>query len=139
MTYLCKLEADVDSDALCVSFPDVPGAITEGETVDEALFNAWEALNGVLEIMVSRGESLPEPQANPGQDMYPVDVESHILAAWELRKLRGNLSQSDIARRLGMTYQAYQRLENPSKGNPTIKTLEKVAKAFGKKLRINIA
>jgi hypothetical protein len=32
----------------------------------------------------------------------------------------------------------HQRLENPCKANPTVKTLEKVAKAFGKRLEIGL-
>lgn len=139
MTYYCKLEEDHEVGGYTVSFPDVPGVITEGDTLDEALFNAWEALNGVLESLVSRGENLPESRAVPDTSMHPIDVEPHILTAWNLRTLRGDLPQSDIAKRLGMTYQAYQRLENPTKGNPTIKTLEKVAKAFGKRLTISLS
>ena len=139
MTYYCKLEEDHEAGGYTVSFPDVPGVITEGDTLDEALFNAWEALNGVLESLVSRGENLPESRAVPDESMHPIDVEPHILTAWNLRTLRGDLPQSDIAKRLGMTYQAYQRLENPTKGNPTIKTLEKVAKAFGKRLTISLS
>jgi antitoxin HicB len=139
MTYLCKLEADQKAGGYTASFPDVPGAFTEGENVDEALFNAWEALNGVLASMVSRGERLPEARTMAGEDAYPVDVAPHILTAWNMRLLRGDLPQSEIAKRLGMTYQAYQRLENPTKGNPTIKTLEKVARAFGKRLTVSMA
>jgi len=35
-----------------------------------------------------------------------------------------------------LSYQAYQRLENPQKANPTIKTLEKIAQIYGRKLKI---
>lgn len=138
MVYYCHLESAPESGGYTVTFPGVPGAITEGDTKDEALFNAGEALNGVLESMVSRGLSLPDAKASQDEGFYPVEVEPHIVTAWELRKLRGNLPQSAIAKRLGLTYQAYQRLENPVKGNPTIKTLEKVAKAFGRRLTISL-
>jgi len=74
-----------------------------------------------------------------GKGLYPVEVGPHIVIAWEIRKLRGNRSQSEIAARLGFTYQAYQRLENPAKGNPTVKTLERVARALGKRLEVRMA
>lgn len=138
MVYYCNLMPDPDSGGFVVTFPDVPGVVTEGDTKDETLFNAWEALNGVLESMVSRGMSLPEGKADSNEGRIPINVEPHIIIARELRKLRGSLPQSEIARRLGLTYQAYQRLENPIKGNPTIKTLEKVAKVFGKRLVITM-
>lgn len=134
MVYYCRL---VEEDGVySVEFPDVPNAITIGHSVDEALAMAAEALNGVLESDVSRGFPLPNTAMSPGEGLYPIAVEPHIVVAWELRKLRGDLPQSEIAARLGLSYQAYQRLENPRKGNPTVKTLEKVARAFGKHLEI---
>jgi len=45
-----------------------------------------------------------------------------------------HLNQIETAKRLGISYQSYQKLENPNKANPTLKTLEKVVKAFGKRL-----
>lgn len=43
-----------------VTFPDVPGAISEGDTFDEAWFNAREALELILEAHVEAGEPLPD-------------------------------------------------------------------------------
>jgi len=137
MEYYCRL---VSQDSmLTVDFPDVPNAISYGNSREEALHNAAEALNGVLESDVGRGFPLPEFSTGPGDGLYPVEVASHIVVAWEIRKLRGDKSQSEIASRLGLTYQAYQRLENPAKGNPTIKTLERLAHALGKRLEVHIA
>jgi predicted RNase H-like HicB family nuclease len=41
--------------------PDVPGCVTTGATVDEALANMREALEIHLEHMAERGTPLPEP------------------------------------------------------------------------------
>ena len=137
MTYYCTLEPDDGKYA--VSFPDLPNVLTYGDTKEEALYNAWEALNGVLESELSSGGSLPEePKAGPREGLFPVAVEPHVAVAYQLRRLRGSESQSEVARRLGITYQAYQRLENPVKGNPSVKTLERVARALGKKLEVTI-
>jgi antitoxin HicB len=78
---------------------------------------------------------VPPPAFQGG---YPVTVANHIAIALQLREFRGNQSQTDIAKKLGLSYQAYQRLENPTKANPTIKTLEKIASAFGKELNVQI-
>jgi Uncharacterized conserved protein len=119
-------------------FPDLPNVMTQGHSEDEALFNAAEAMNGALESDVAHGIPLPECRAKARKGLHPIEVEANILIAWELRQLRGDASQSEIAARLGLSYQAYQRLENPVKGNPTIKTLQRVAKVFGKKLEISL-
>ena len=137
MEYFCTIK---EEDGLYgVEFPDLPNVITVGSTREEALAMASEALNAALESDVSRGMSLPEPLAGPGKEMSPVEVSAHIVVANEIRKLRGDRSQSEIAARLGLSYQAYQRLENPAKGNPTVKTLQRVARALGKRLEVRIA
>ena len=136
MIYYCKLERD--DGKLAVSFPDLPNVLTYGESKEEALFNAWEALNGVLETELSSGSLPEEPKTGPGKGLFPVAVEPHVTIAYQLRKLRGAQSQTEIARKLGISYQAYQRLENPVKGNPSVKTLERVARALGKGLEITI-
>ena len=136
MVYYCKLVKE--GGIFLVEFPDLPNAFTSGHTEDEALFNAAEALNGVLESDISHGYPLPKASTGSRKDLFPIEVEPHILIAWELRKLRGDRPQSEVAAKLGLSYQAYQRLENPAKGNPTVKTLQRVAKAFGKRLEISL-
>lgn len=42
------------------TFPDVPGAITEGEELPEAYRSAREALELILEARAEQGEPLPE-------------------------------------------------------------------------------
>ena len=42
-----------------VSFPDVPGCVSAGDTLDEALRNAAEALAGHLALMRADGEAEP--------------------------------------------------------------------------------
>ena len=44
-----------------VSFPDFPGVITAGETLDEALRMAQEALSFHVEGIVEDGEIIPAP------------------------------------------------------------------------------
>lgn len=48
-------------------------------------------------------------------------------------------TQTEIASMLGISYQAYQKLENPRKCNPTIKTLEKIADILDKDLEVALA
>ena len=57
------------------------------------------------------------------------------FAIWlkKQREARG-LSQSDIAKQLGIAYQTYQRIENPAKSNPTLKTILKLERVFEHRL-----
>ena len=96
---------------------------------------AKEALEGCLEVDISQGNTPPTPAFKKG---YPITVATHIALCMKLRELRGNQSQADIARKLGLSYQAYQRLENPRKANPTVKTLERIANVYGRELNISL-
>jgi len=136
MQFYCKLEKD--EGIILVSFPDLPNVQTYGNTKEEALANAAEALNGSLASDVARGLLPPEPTFR-GKSAHPVEVDPHILIAIQIRQLRGTLTQAEVAKRLGVTYQSYQLLENPVKGNPTIKSLERVARVLGKTLKVQFA
>jgi predicted RNase H-like HicB family nuclease len=46
-----------------VSFPDVPGCISAGDTFEEAVANAAEALAGHFAMMRADGETVPSPRS----------------------------------------------------------------------------
>ena len=131
MVYYCTVEKE--DDEYIAQFPDMTNIVTCGFTHEEALAMAKEALEGCLEADISRGYPIPPPVFSGG---YPVSVSSHIALSLRLRELRGEKSQTEIAKMLGLTYQSYQRLENPRKANPTVKTLEKIARVYGRELSI---
>lgn len=58
--YIAYLHKDKGSD-YGVSFPDFPGAITAGSTLDEARTLAREALNLHIKGMLEDGEAIPVP------------------------------------------------------------------------------
>src|ERR1700757_1345179 len=58
--YIGLIHKDPNSD-FGVSFPDFPGAITAGTTLDNARAMAEEALALHVEGMVEDGEPIPEP------------------------------------------------------------------------------
>ncbi len=60
--YLALIHKEAGSD-YGVSFPDFPGCVTAGSTLDEARANAAEALLFHIEGMVEDGEALPAPSA----------------------------------------------------------------------------
>ena len=58
--YIALIHKDAGSD-YGVSFPDFPGCVTAGRTLDEARTMAQEALALRLEGLAEDGEALPEP------------------------------------------------------------------------------
>ncbi|MDR2900144.1 MAG: type II toxin-antitoxin system HicB family antitoxin, partial [Treponema sp.] len=59
MVFYCELNNE-DGEYI-VNFPDMPGAITSGDTIEEALKNAEEALNGCLAADITLGNHIPKP------------------------------------------------------------------------------
>jgi len=133
MIYYCDIKKE--GDVYIAQFPDMPNVVTCGFTHEEALTMAKDALDGCLEVDISQGNTVPPPAYTEG---YPILVANNIVLSLKLRELRGEQSQTDIARKLGLSYQAYQRLENPRKSNPTVKTLEKIAHVYGRELSISL-
>jgi antitoxin HicB len=134
LTYPARIAKEVD--AYLVTFPDLVNVVTYGATMEEALLNAEDALNGCLASDFERNFTIPEPSSITGEDIHTITVAPNVAVAIMLRKLRADASQAEIARKLNIAYQVYQRLENPRKANPTLKTLEKIARVFGKHVEL---
>ena len=141
LSYPAKIKYIPDDKSYLVEFPDLPGCLTEGKTLEEARQNAREALTGYLASIFERNLKIPEPSGLKGKSIHQIEPEPEVSVPVILRKLRETrrLTQSDIAKVLGISYQAYQRLEKPGKSNPTLKTLERLAKVFEKDLRLEFA
>jgi predicted RNase H-like HicB family nuclease len=60
MTFLVAIHKEPQS-SYGVSVPDLPGCISAGDTLDEALLMAKEAITLHLEGMLEDGLELPEP------------------------------------------------------------------------------
>ena len=136
ITYPALFKYDEEEKAYNVRFPDLPGCFTYGETFDEAKAMAKEALTGYLQSVDARKMRLPDPSKLEGEEVVYVEPETPVAFAIWLRKQREalGLSQSDVAKKLGIKYQTYQRIESPSKTNPTLKTIMRVEKVFNQKL-----
>lgn len=61
MRYIAFIHKDPDS-AYGVSFPDLPGCFSAGDTIDEAVRNAVEALSGHIRFLEAEGDDVPAPR-----------------------------------------------------------------------------
>jgi predicted RNase H-like HicB family nuclease len=60
--YIALVHKD-DGTSYGVSFPDVPGCISAGDTFEEAVANAAEALAGHFALMKADGDAVPQPRS----------------------------------------------------------------------------
>ena len=131
-------------------FPDAPGCQTFVDIGDDAYPSAKEALEVWLESELANGNSPPRPSssaslrkntpAGPDERRGPVRVAPslsvRLLVRWA-REDRG-WSQSELARRVGVSQQAIAKLEAPD-SNITFTTLEKVAEALELEVDLELA
>ena len=60
--YIALVHKDKDT-SYGVSFPDVPGCISAGDTFEEAIANAAEALAGHFAMLRADGDRIPRPRS----------------------------------------------------------------------------
>jgi predicted RNase H-like HicB family nuclease len=117
MHYIAYLHKDSKSD-FGVSFPDFPGCITAGKTLEEARLLAPEALKLHIKGMNEDGEPIPEPTslddlAKDSAMKKAVAFLVHIeiperVERFNITARRSQIQEIDrLARKRGMTRSAY--------------------------------
>lgn len=61
-TYRVELIPDPDEGGYAIAFPELPGCLSEGDTVEEALANAEDAKREWIMAALEDGFPIPEPQ-----------------------------------------------------------------------------
>jgi predicted RNase H-like HicB family nuclease len=93
-SYVAIIETDEDG-GFSVFFPDLPGCVSAGESIEEAFAAAEEALNGHLAVMAEHGEQIPAPTPFGQVTIEPdIQVVAKILVPAELpgRTVRINIT-----------------------------------------------
>ena len=121
-------------------FPSCPGCQTfaaPGQRIEE---QAGEALESWLGAHLVTGEAPPRPPRHaPAGKVIWVGVPARLAAKLDLRWARhaAGLTQAQLAARAKVSQQAIAKLEHPD-SNPTLETLEKVARALGARLEVRV-
>ena len=64
-TYTIMLDPDPDEEGYVLTVPALPGCFTQGETVEEAIERAKEAIQCHIEGLIADGEPVPEERERP--------------------------------------------------------------------------
>lgn len=130
--------APQEGGGFLVQFVDLPDTFTEGDTLEEALFNACEVLSGMVSWHLDQGHALPAPTAGlTATDVHHVMPDAKTQSALLLRAARGERSFADLARALETSWPAAKRLEDASHW-PSLKTLDRAARVLGKRLVLSM-
>ena len=63
--YTILLDPDDEEGGYTVTVPALPGVVTQGETVEECLERAREAIGLHIEGLIARGMPVPEERVQP--------------------------------------------------------------------------
>jgi predicted RNase H-like HicB family nuclease len=81
--YVAVVEDAGPDKAIGLWFPDLPGCFSAGDTVDEALLNAGEAVSLYAESLAKEGKSLPAPRSISTLKDDPqlaTELRDHVVA-----------------------------------------------------------
>lgn len=118
-----------------VTFPNVPEAITQGDTEEEVAAMAEDALVTALSIYVEDGQPLPRPSASDGRHVAEVPALIAAKLALHEAMLEAGVSNVVLARRLGLEEKAVRRLRDPLHRSH-IGSVEAALRLLGRRLEI---
>jgi antitoxin HicB len=111
--YPAKFARD-ESGRVLVSFPDFPGAHTDGADWAEALSEASDCLGSAIAFRMVDKAEVPKPSApKRGQRMVPVPlwIAAKLALHWAVRE--SGVTQTELARRLGVRETMVRRMLDP--------------------------
>jgi antitoxin HicB len=125
-----------DGDQTVVTFPDVPGAITYGDTVEEALARAPDALMTVFDALVKDRRDIPVPSPTKGPSIVLPALESAKLTLYDTLRM-ARVSKAELGRRLDWHPTQVDRLLALSHAS-RLDQLDAAFRTVGKRLRLTV-
>ena len=136
MDYPVTLTPD-DNGTVLVTFPDVDGAVTFGDTIDEALTRAPDALATILEAYIKDRRPIPVPSTR--RTKYRVAVPALVEAKVRLYEAMraAKVGKAELGRRLDWHLPQVDRLLAMTHGSQ-LAQLEAAFGALGKRLVVGV-
>lgn len=120
-----------------VTFPDVPEAITEGNTEAEAAARAEDALVTALSFYADGARTPPRPSASRGRRVAVVPALEAAKLALHETMIAAGVSNVELARRLGTDEKAIRRLRDLLHRSH-IDQVEAALRHLGKRLDVSL-
>jgi antitoxin HicB len=136
--YPVKLSPDKSDGGYVVTFRDIPEAITQGDTVDEALEQAVDALEEAIAGRIRRGEDIPipsEPTAKEHAVVLPIATATKASLYMAVRE--SGLSKVQLAAKMGIDEKEVRRLVDPYHPSK-LPRIEEALQTLGKRLIVTV-
>jgi antitoxin HicB len=138
-TYAVKLTPDKRDGGYVVTCRDLPEVITQGDTFEEAVAEAADALEEAVAGRIDDRRDIPMPTAKKrGERTVSVPPSMALKAAVYLAVRDAGISNSELARRLRLDEKEARRILDPH--HPTkLPRIEAALAALGREVRMELA
>jgi antitoxin HicB len=121
-----------------VTFPDVPGAITEGDDEEEALARAINALQTMIDILIAdrKDVPLPSPVGRRQKSVTLQPLSAAKVALYHAMRKAG-IGKAELARRLGWHLPQVDRVLDLRHAS-RLEQIELALRALGKRLVLEV-
>jgi antitoxin HicB len=138
-TYAVRLAPDKQDGGYVVTCRDLPEAITQGETLEEALAEAADALEEAVAGRISDVRDIPMPSdAKRGERMVSVPPSMALKAAVYLAVREAGITNSELARRMRLDEKEARRILDPH--HPTkLPRIEEALSVLGRHVELWLA
>lgn len=127
-----------DGESYLVRFPDIPEAITYGDSVPHAKEMATDALLTALEFYFEDWREIPLPSAQQeGSDFVELPASIAIKAQLLNEMVRQRIRQVELGKRMGLSPTQINRMVDVRRSTK-IDTLDEAFKALGKELEFSV-
>ena len=129
-----------DGNSFTLIFPDVPGAHTNGDTREDALAHAPDALHAAISMLMEKNMDIPAPRPARGRSVVLVgfpSVTSEAKTRLYMALRASGVRKTELARRMGIHKQQVDRLLDIDHAS-RIEQLEAAFTALQMKLTVDI-
>ena len=137
-TYRAEIEPGEKRSVFVVAFPDVPEAITQGKSTEDARAEAEKVLARALLSYVERGLPLPKARAR-GRDLVPITVAPDVAAKLAVLEAfaEAGISKVELANRLDVDEKEARRILDPRHPTKMLK-LAGALRVLGRRLVVGV-
>lgn len=137
--YPARVSADRREGGFVVTFRDVPEAITQGESLQDAFEAAAGALQAALEGRILDDLDIPRAsRAAAGEYAIPVPILTALKTALVVELRQAGVTRVELARQLGVDEKEVRRMLDPYHSTKA-ERLEKALAVFGRQVKLRVA
>lgn len=138
LAYPAALKPDREAGGFTVTFPDLPEAITQGETRVDALAQAADCLEEAIAGRIRRGDEIPlASRSKAAHTVVPVPPLMATKAALYLAMREAKMSNVKLAKQLGCDEKDVRRLLDP-RHRSRITALQAALVVLGKRICVAV-